>query len=154
MDNAYIEGGLGMSWVRSDRLSAKKSHQGSAAGFVRHPLISPHLPESRYPTLYGVFPSGDSRPSVEQIMEKRYSFPAHHYLLLDRKDLKTYVARREQSQIHFPLAEPEGEYPHALFVDDILMSRGTENYKAPSPEEMVEEVRGVLDAQLGACWDA
>lgn len=122
--------------------------------FLRHPVISSHLPESRYPTLYGVFPAGHVRPTIDQIMGKGGSFPVRHYLLLDRQEQKAYIAQREQTLILFALAEPEDGDPHTLYVDDLLMSPGTENYKAPPPEEFVHEVRRFLDAQLEASGDA
>src|SRR5215469_18374937 len=121
--------------------------------FLRHPVISPHLPESKYPTLYGVFPPGEPRPTLEEIMTGAPSplhEPAHHYLLLDRKDLKAYVARRDQTLIFFGQAHPDGEDPHTIFVDDLLMSQGTEDYKQAPPPDCVEQVRRFLDAQLGA----
>ena len=123
--------------------------------FLRHPAISPHLPESKYPTLYGVFPPGEPRPTLQEIMTKGAHLPldnapAHHYLLLDRQELKAYVARRDQTLIFFALAHPDGEDPHTVFVDDLLMSPGTENYKAAPPEDCVEELRRFLDAQLEA----
>jgi len=33
-----------------------------------HLAVAPHLPERRYPTLYGKFLSGSKRPSLEPIM--------------------------------------------------------------------------------------
>jgi hypothetical protein len=58
-------------------------------------------------------------------------FPEIHYLLLDRKDRKSYIARREQNLILLALAQPQEEDPHTLYVDELLMSPGTENYKVP-----------------------
>ena len=123
--------------------------------FLGHPLISPHLPKSKYPTLYGIFPPGHSRPTLEEIMTAReLSFPAddleHHYMLLDRQELKAYVARRNQTLIFFALAHPDDEDPHTVFVDDLLMSPGTEDYKAPPSIDCVVQVRQFLDAQLVA----
>jgi hypothetical protein len=87
-------------------------------------------------------------------MGKGGSFPVRHYLLLDRQEQKAYIAQREQTLILFALVEPEDGDPHTLYVDDLLMSPGTENYKAPPPEEFVHEVRRFLDAQLEASGDA
>jgi AAA domain len=59
--------------------------------FLGHPLISPHVPKTKYPTLYGIFPPGPSRPTLEEIMTSRdLSFPAHelpehHYLLFEEQ---------------------------------------------------------------------
>ena len=107
--------------------------------FLGHPLISPHLPEDRYPTLHGIFPA-----------DSKNALAAHHYLLLDRQKLKAYVARREQNLLLFALAQPEDEdtNPHTLYVDELLMSPGTENYKAPPDDDLVEEVRRFFDVQL------
>jgi hypothetical protein len=44
--------------------------------FLRHPAVAPHLPETRYPTLYGKFPSGSERPSLEQIMRAGADLPS------------------------------------------------------------------------------
>lgn len=124
--------------------------------FLGHPLISPHLPKSKYPTLYGIFPPGQSRPTLEEIMTAReLSFPEndlaeHHYLLLDRQELKSYVARRNQTLIFFALAHADGEDPHTVFVDDLLMSPGTEDYKLAPPQDCVERMIRFLDAQLAA----
>ncbi len=124
--------------------------------FLGHSLISPHLPKSKYPTLYGIFPPGQSRPTLEEIMTARelsipaQDLPEHHYLLLDREELKAYVARRNETLIFFALAHSDGEDPHTVFVDDLLMSPGTEDYKAPPSDDCVEQVRRFLDAQLAA----
>jgi hypothetical protein len=121
--------------------------------FLGHPVISPHVPKSKYPTLYGIFPPAQSRPTLEQIKTtNRISFPAHdlavhHYLLLDRQELKAYVARRDQTLIFFALAHPDDEDPHTVFVDDLLMSPGTEDYKAAPSKDWVEQVQRFLDAQ-------
>src|SRR5215469_7743507 len=119
--------------------------------FLRHPLISPSLPEDRYPTLHGIFPA-DELMSAEtpELINDEHALAAHHYLLLDRQDLKAYVGRREQNLLLFALDEPEDENadPHTLYVDELLMSPGTENYKTPPDEDMVEEVRRFFDAQL------
>jgi hypothetical protein len=50
--------------------------------------------------------------------------------------------------ILFALTEPEGADHHTVFVDGLLMSPGTEDYKAVSPPEFVQELRSFLDAQL------
>ena len=44
--------------------------------------------------------------------------------------------------------EPEGASYHTVFVDGLLMSPGTEDYKAVPPRELVHELRSFLDAQL------
>jgi hypothetical protein len=121
---------------------------------LQHPVVSPHLPESRYPTLHRVFPR-DIEAQLEQMMARRGPpFPEIHYLLLDRKDRKAYIARREQNLILLALAQPQEEDPHTLYVDELLMSPGTENYKVPPSEQYVEGVRRFLDDQLDVSENA
>src|SRR5215472_12314751 len=36
--------------------------------FLWHPLISPYLPEDRYPTLHGNFPADSNPPSLNELM--------------------------------------------------------------------------------------
>jgi hypothetical protein len=122
--------------------------------FLRHPLILPYLPEDRYPTLHGIFPADSNHPRPNDLMSAETSeenaLAAHHYLLLDRQKLKAYVGSREQNLLLFALAQPEDEEtdPHTLYVDELLMSPGTENYKTPPDEDLVEEVRRFFDVQL------
>jgi hypothetical protein len=115
---------------------------------LRHPVISTHLPENRYPTLYGAFLAEGYRPALERIMRHGGSFDAPHCLLLDRRDRKAYISQRDQTTILFALAEPEGGDHHSVFVDGLLMSSGTEDYKVPPPIKLVHELRSFLDAQL------
>ena len=110
--------------------------------FLRHPVVSPHLPESRYPTLYGVFPTNSGRQTFEQIFE------ASHCLLLDRQSRKAYISQRDQTTILFALMEPEDGDQHTVFVDGLLMSPGTENYTVPPPVQFADQLRRFLDAQL------
>jgi hypothetical protein len=67
--------------------------------FLHHPVVAPHLPESRYPTLYGKCPSGSEPPSLEQIMRRGADLPTHHGLLLDRLDRRAYVSERDRAMI-------------------------------------------------------
>jgi hypothetical protein len=67
---------------------------------------------------------------------------------LDRRDRKIYICERDQTMILFALVEPEGADHHTVFVDGLLMSPGTEDYKAAPPAEFVHELRSFLDAQL------
>jgi hypothetical protein len=69
-------------------------------------------------------------------------------LLLDRQDRKAYISQRDQATILFALTEPEGGDQHSVFVDGLLMSPGTENYKVPPPVEFADQLRRFLDAQL------
>jgi len=72
--------------------------------------------------------------------------PAHHYLLLDRQDLKAYVARRDQTLVFFAIAHPDGDDPHTVFVDDLLMSPGTEDYKQVPSAACVEQAASLIGA--------
>ncbi|HVO59382.1 MAG TPA: hypothetical protein VMT53_00530 [Terriglobales bacterium] len=116
--------------------------------FLSHPVISTHLPENRYPTLYGVSLAEADRPAIEEVMRRGRSFDSPHCLLLDRRDRKAYISKREQTMILFALMEPEGADHHSVFVDGLLMSSGTEDYKVPPPVEFVHQLRSFLDAQL------
>ena len=46
--------------------------------------------------------------------------------------------------------DPDGDDPHTVFVDHLLMSPGTEDYKQAPSADCVEQVRRFLDAQLVA----
>ena len=116
--------------------------------FLRHPVISTHVPESRYPTLYGSFSIEAQRPTLEQIMRRGGTFQTPHCLLLDRQDRIAYISKRDQTMILFALMEPEGADHHTVFVDGLLMSAGTENYKVPPPIELGHQLRSFLDAKL------
>ena len=126
--------------------------------FLRHSLISPHLPEDRYPTLHGIFHADSKLLNLYQLVSaenpelirEESALAAHHYLLLDRQKLKAYVGRREQNLLLFALAQPEDDDmdSHTLYVDELLMSPGTDNYKAPPDEDLVEEVQRFFDVQL------
>jgi hypothetical protein len=120
--------------------------------FLRHPVVFPHLPENRYPTLYGVFPTNAGRPTLE-IMGKAEVFKASHCLLLDRQRRKAYLSQRGQTTLLFALMEPEDGDQHTVFVDGLLMSPGTENYKVPPTVEFVDQFRRFLDAQLEITQD-
>jgi hypothetical protein len=115
--------------------------------FLNHPVISSYLPENRYPTLYGKFPSGTGRPALEEIMGRGADLPTCHCLLLDRRDRRAYISQRDQAMMLFALAEPEEGDDHNVFVDGLLMSPGSENYKFPSAPELLTEFRRFLDSQ-------
>ena len=114
---------------------------------VSVPVISTHLPGGRYPTLYRIFPHKIQGSAPEEIIRRDAGFAAVHCLLLDRRDRKTYICERDQTMILFALMEPEGADHHTVFVDGLLMSPGTEDYKAGPPTECVRELRLLLDAQ-------
>lgn len=116
--------------------------------FLHHPAVAPHLPETRYPTLHGKFPSGSERPSLEHIMSRGADLPTCHCLLLDRRDRRGYVAERDQAMILFAIMEPDEGDAHNVFVDGLLMSPGSEDYKVPPPPELIAEFRRFLDSQI------
>jgi len=116
--------------------------------FLNHPVISSHLPENRYPTLYGKFPTGTGRPALEEIMGRGADLPTCHCLLLDRRDRRAYLSQRDQTMMLFALAEPSEGDDHNVFVDGRLMSPGSENYKLPSAPELLTEFRRFLDNQV------
>lgn len=116
--------------------------------FLHHPVVSPHLPESRYPSLYGGFPSESQRPTLDEIMTGRTGLPVCHCLLLDRRDRRAYVSQRDQTIILFALMEPEDGDNHNVFVDGLLMSPGSESYKLPPAPELLEEFHRFLDSQV------
>jgi hypothetical protein len=118
--------------------------------FLHHPAVTPHLPESRYPTLYGKFPSGSERPSLEQIIRGGADLPTCHCLLLDRLDRRAYVSERDQAMILFAVMEPEEGDAHNVFVDGMLMSPGSEDYNLPPAPELVDQFRRFLDSQVQA----
>lgn len=115
--------------------------------FVHHPAVAVHLPENRYPTLYGS-PSGSERPSLEQIMRRGADLPTCHCLLLDRRDRRAYVCERDQAMILFTLMEPEEGDAHNVFVDGMLMSPGCEEYNLPPAPELLDQFRQFLDRQV------
>jgi len=117
--------------------------------FLHHQAIVPHVPENRYPTLYGKFPFGSERPSLEQIMGREAELPTCHCLLLDRRDRRAYVTEQDEAMILFALMEPEEGDAHNVFVDGMLMSPGSEDYKVPPPLRLLECLRQFLDRQVG-----
>ena len=114
--------------------------------FLHHPAVAPYLPESRYPTLYGTFPSGTERPPLEQIMRGGAELPTCHSLLLDRRDRRAYVSERDQAMFLFALMEPDDGDAHNLFVDGMLMSPGGEDHKVAPPPRVLDEFRRFMDS--------
>ncbi|MBZ5687738.1 MAG: hypothetical protein LAP86_22215 [Acidobacteriia bacterium] len=115
--------------------------------FLHHPVVAQYLPESRYPTLYGKFPSGSQRPTLEQIMRGGVDPPTCHCLLLDRRDRRAYVCERDQAMILFALMEPDEGDAHNVFVDGMLMSPGSEDYKVAPPPGLLDEFRRFMDSR-------
>lgn len=119
--------------------------------FLHHPLVAPQLPESRYPTLYGVF-RGKAQPSLQELMKRRDQrtecIEPVHCLVLDRETRGLYLSRRDQIILFFSLNEPEEKHNHRIFIDGLRLSPGDENYKDPPSHEVVEEHQIFLDDQL------
>ena len=116
--------------------------------FLRHPAIAPYLPESRYPTLYGVFPRGHRR-AIEKFFAKgsRRKLPTPpHRLLLDRKKRQLYVCRTDHTTLFFGLTEPEGK--ERIIVDGLLMDPASRDYREPPQQEVVAALLGWLDGRL------
>lgn len=119
---------------------------------LRHPAIAPHLPKSRFPTLYGAFPRNQQRV-VAQLLRRgsdkkgRQPKPPHR-LLLDREYRQLYLCRTDRSTLLFAFAEPEDKDQHRIFVDGLLMNPGCENYKVPPPKELAAKLLAWLDECL------
>jgi hypothetical protein len=118
--------------------------------FLHHPAVAPYLPESRYPTLYGKFLFGSERPPLEHIMRRGVELPTCHCLLLDRRDRRAYVSERPQAMILFALMEPDDGDAHNVFVDGMLMSQGSEDYKVAPPPGLLDEFRRFMDSRVQA----
>ena len=114
--------------------------------FLHHPFVAPQLPESRYPTLYGVF-NLKAQPSLDEVMEggnqRREASVAVHYLLLDRETRRLYICQRDQIILFFSLVEP-ADAPR-VFIDGLRMSPGNENYKLPLHKDVASDLLGWLD---------
>ena len=116
--------------------------------FLSHPVVSPHLPEAQYPTLYGKLPTGTGRPALEEIMSRGAAIPACHCLVLDRRNRQAYASERDQAMMLFALMEPDEGDNHNVFVDGLLISPGCENYKLPPAPELLMEFRQFLDSRI------
>ena len=116
--------------------------------FLHHPVVSPLLPETQYPTLYGKFAPGIERPALGDILRRGASVPTCHCLLLDRRDRRAYISQRDQTMMLFALVEPEEDDDHNVLVDGLLMSPGSENYKLPPGPKLLIEFRKFLDNQV------
>jgi hypothetical protein len=116
--------------------------------FLRHPAVAPYLPESRYPTLYGVFPRNHRR-AIEKFFAKgsRGKLPTPpHRLLLDRQKRQLYLCRTDHTTLFFGLTEPECK--ERIIVDGLLMDPASRDYKEPPPKEVAAELLGWLDSWL------
>ena len=73
--------------------------------------------------------------------------PTCHFLLLDRRERRAYVTERDKAMMLFALMEPDLGDAHNVFVNGMLMSSGSEDYKVPPPATLLDEVRRFLDSQ-------
>ena len=120
--------------------------------FLHHPLVAYEVDEARYPTLYGTFLTQHlaDLEDVAALTEQEgqtYSEPCH-CLLLDREDRQPYLFTTDQLNLFFPLAEPEGSDHHTVFVDGLLLSPGSEEYRTRPPIELAEQLRVFMDDQF------
>jgi hypothetical protein len=124
--------------------------------FLQHPFVAPQLPESRYPTLYGVF-SRKVQPSLRELMaggdQRTECFEPSHCLLLDRETRQLYICQRDQEILFFSLTELGEKDAPWVFIDGLRMSPGNENYKASRPPELVARLHTLLDEQLEHAGD-
>jgi hypothetical protein len=114
--------------------------------FLRHPVVSPHLPETQYPTLYGSFPTGTGPAAIEEITRRGAGIPTCHCLVLDRRDRQAYASERNQAMMLFGLMARDESEDHNVFVDGLLISPGCENYELPPAPELLMEFRRFLDS--------
>ncbi len=121
--------------------------------FLRHPLIAPHLPESRYPTLYGVFPTGEVPP--KKLWKRLKDLELRHCLLLDREKKELYLCPTHKMALLFALMEPEDADPHWAFIDGLFhpVNPATEDYKVRPREKLAAELTSFLDGWLDASLD-
>jgi hypothetical protein len=98
-----------------------------------------------------VFPA-KAEPPPEEVMDGNGGAfeprPCVHCVLLDRRSRNAYISDRGQAMILFALGEPENGDEHTIFMDHMLMSPGTENYKVPPPVEFTNQFRRFFDAWL------
>jgi len=71
--------------------------------------------------------------------------PLVQWLLLNREKRQAYICRWDQLILLFALVEPEDDDHHTVFVDGLLMSPGSEDYKIPPRSETLERLREFLD---------
>jgi|ERR1700735_4040112 len=118
------------------------------SSFLHHPVVSPLLPETLYPNLYGKFAPGTERPALGDILKRGAIFPTCHCLLLDIRDRRAYVSQRDRTITLFALVEPEEGDDHNLFFVGLLMSPSSENYKLPAAPEILIGFRQFLDGRV------
>jgi hypothetical protein len=105
--------------------------------FLHHSFVNSHLPETRYPTLHGIFRR--TRGSE--------SFVSPHCLLLDREKRQLYICRRGEAILFLSLVEPDDKEGSRIFIDNLRMSPGDEDYKMSPRKELAAALLGWLDEQ-------
>ncbi|HEV2196165.1 MAG TPA: hypothetical protein VGR55_11320, partial [Candidatus Acidoferrum sp.] len=113
--------------------------------FLRHPLIAPHLPESRYPTLYGVFPTEEV--PRKKLWNRLKDLEPRHSLLLDREKRELYLCPTGKITLLLALMEPEDADRHWVFIDGLFhpVNPAAENYKVPPRKELAGQLISFLD---------
>lgn len=116
--------------------------------FLNHPFVAAHISKTQYPTLFGEFRT-KRVPSLDEIMTgkaARIKNSEHfHDLLLDRKTRQLYVCQRDQLILFFSLLEAGENSASRVFIDDLRMSPGDEDYKLPPAPELVGQLFACLD---------
>jgi hypothetical protein len=130
-------------FVYSDGGDSIPSDESLWIRFLHHPLIAPHLPETQYPTLYGVFPEGPV--PLKELWERAKELEPSHCLVLDRQKRELYLCRTSHTSLLFALTGPEDEDDHSAYIDGLLVNASTENYKGPPREKLAAELLRWLD---------
>jgi hypothetical protein len=117
--------------------------------FLSHPFVASHLPEDRYPTLYG---KSSRQASLQGVMEgedgQKEGVVSVHYLLLDRDTRQLYICQRDQVIVFLSLAEPDEKDARRVFIDGLRMSSGDEDYRVPPPPELATQFFARLDERF------
>lgn len=116
--------------------------------FLRHPVVAPHLPKSRYPTLYGVIPNG--KPPLKAVWKPRKRPESAHCLLLDREKRELYLCKRDRTILFLALKEPEDADRHWAYIDSRFypVNPDAEDYKTPPRKEVGAELLQWLDEKF------
>lgn len=121
---------------------------GAWLRFLNHPFIAAHISKSQYPTLFGEL-GRKTGPPLDEIMTgeapRSKNFRHFHYLLLDRETRQLYISQRDQLMLFFSLVEAVENGAPRVFVHDLRMSPGDENYKLPPAPELVAQLLASLD---------
>jgi hypothetical protein len=127
------------------------ANSGAWVQFLNHPFVAAHISKSKYPALWGEF-GRKTVPSLDRIMKgkaNRSKTGEHiHDLLLDRESRQLYVCQRDQLILFFSLVEAGENSAPRVFIDDLRMSPGDENYKIPPAPEIVSRLFAFLDDRI------